>query len=153
MLQWTQRLRLNHSGWRQTIKHGTWVLVASVAGSSIVASECASSATAPTELTCLPPNIKLADIVSAKLVQTDPLVIEKVTVAQKLAELKADCKNGKLVDGAGNEIYLYMLTWCWGNPPPNYQQILQQQEAELETLRKQYTVIEMTCNPSGLPIS
>jgi hypothetical protein len=102
---------------------------------------------------CLPESVKPTDVVSTKLVQTDgATLVEKVTVEQKLTELKANCKNGKLVDGAGTEIYFYKLTGCWGNPPRNYQEILERQEAELAILRKQYAVIEMTCNPSGLPI-
>ena len=100
---------------------------------------------------CLPEYVKPTDVVSTRLVQTDGGTL-KITVEQKLAELKASCKNGKLVDGTGAEIYFYKLTGCWGNPPRNYQEILERQEAELAILRKQYTVIEMTCNPSGLPI-
>jgi len=102
---------------------------------------------------CLPEHVKPTDAVSTRLVQTDGgTLVEKITVEQKLAELKANCKNGKLVDGAGTEIYFYKLTGCWGNPPRNYQEILERQEAELAILRKQYMVIEMTCNPSGFPI-
>ena len=102
---------------------------------------------------CLPESVKPTDVVSTTLVQTDGrTLVEKITVEQKLTELKANCKNGKLIDVAGTEIYFYKLTGCWGNPPRNYQEILQRQEAELAILRKQYTVIEMTCNPSGLPI-
>ena len=102
---------------------------------------------------CLPESVKPTDVVSTTLVQTDGgTLVEKITVEQKLAELKANCNSGKLVDGAGTEIYFYKLTGCWGNPPRNYQEILKRQEAELAILRKQYTVIEMTCNPSGLPI-
>ena len=102
---------------------------------------------------CLPEYVKPTDVVSTRLVQTNSgTLFEKITVEQKLAELKANCKNGKLVDGAGTEIYFYKLTGCWGNPPRNYQEILERQEAELAILRKQYTVIEMTCNPSGFPI-
>ena len=71
---------------------------------------------------------------------------------QDMTELKANCKNGKLVDGAGTEIYFYNLTGCWGNPPRHYQEILKRQEAELAILRKRSMVIEMTCNPSGLSI-
>ena len=152
MLERSRGFRVNRE-WHRAISRLTLTLVATVAGSSFVASTCQSSATAPTELACLPPNVKPTDIVSATLVQTEPPVVQKVTVAQRLAELKADCKNGRLVDGAGNEVYFYMLTGCWGNPPANYQEILQQQAAELEKLRKQYTVIEMTCNPSGFPIA
>jgi hypothetical protein len=102
---------------------------------------------------CLPESVKPTDVVSTTLVQTDGrTLVEKITVEQKLTELKANCKNGKLVDGAGTEIYFYKLTGCWGNPPRNYQEILERQEAELAILRKQYMVIEMTCNPSGFPI-
>jgi len=102
---------------------------------------------------CLPEYVKPTDVVSTRLVQTDSgTLVEKVTVEQKLTELKADCKNGRLLDGAGTEIYFYKLTGCWGNAPHNYQEILERQQAELAILRKQYTVIEMTCNPSGLPI-
>jgi len=102
---------------------------------------------------CLPEYVKPTEVVSTRLVQTDGrTLVETITVEQKLAELKANCKNGKLVDGAGTEIYFYKLTGCWGNPPRNYQEILERQEAELARLRKQYMVIEMTCNPSGSPI-
>jgi hypothetical protein len=41
------------------------------------------------------------------------------------------------------------MTGCWGNPPENYQQILDEQARKLAQLKKRYTVIEMTCNPSG----
>ena len=102
------------NGWR--------LLVATATAISIGVSACGSSATAPTGEACLPKDIKPTDVVSTKLVQTENGdVVEKVTVEQKLIELKADCKNGKLVDGAGNEIYFYRLTGCWGNVPPNYQ--------------------------------
>jgi len=102
---------------------------------------------------CLPEYVKPTEVVSTRLVQTDGrTLVETITVEQKLAELKANCKNGKLVDGAGTEIYFYKLTGCWGNPPRNYQEIRERQEAELARLRKQYMVIEMTCNPSGFPI-
>jgi len=102
---------------------------------------------------CLPEFVKPTDIASTRLAQTHGgTLVEKITVEQKLTELKANCKNGKLVDGAGTEIYFYKLTGCWGNPPRNYHEILERQQAELAILRKQYTVIEMTCNPSGLPI-
>jgi len=104
---------------------------------------------------CLPPNIKPTDIVSAKLISFSPLNqynVKKVTVEQKLTEIKASCSaSGKLVDGTGREIYFYHLTGCWGNPPFNYQNILTKQRQELEQLRQHSTVIEMTCNPSGIP--
>jgi hypothetical protein len=76
-----------------------------------------------------------------------------ITVAEKLASLKARCKKGMLIDGHGRQIYFFQLAGCWGNPPDNYQEILENQNTELIRLRKRYTVIEMTCNPSGIQIS
>jgi hypothetical protein len=104
-------------------------------------------------LDCLPAGVKPDDVVSAVLMSTGPAgeVVKKVTVQEKLRELNAGCRDGKLVDGAGREIYFYRLIGCWGMPPPDYEEILQRQVEELEALRKQYTVIEMTCDPSGMP--
>lgn len=99
---------------------------------------------------CLPADIKLDDIVSAG---GYPGEIKKVTVKQKLNELKATCSNeNKLVDATGKQITFYHLTGCWGNAPIGYQEILQKQQEEINKLKEQYTVIEMTCNPSGIPI-
>ena len=100
---------------------------------------------------CLPSGIKLTDVVSAQLARPGKDV-KKITVGQKLAEMKAKCKRGKLVDRNGREIRFYRLKGCWGNPPMDYQEILQKQRDELEKLKKKYTVIEMTCNPDGVRI-
>jgi hypothetical protein len=100
---------------------------------------------------CLPKGIKPTDIVSSQLVGSTQ-TLKKTTVEQKLIELKASCEKGKLVDAAGREIRFYRLEGCWGNPPADYQEILQKQSEELEKLRKQYTVIEMTCNSDGVQI-
>jgi hypothetical protein len=98
---------------------------------------------------CLPSGIKSTDVVSAQSIKSE---IKKITVKEKLTELKARCKKGKLVDASGREIRFFKLTGCWGNPPVDYQEIMQRQNEELEKLRKRYTVIEMTCNPDGLLI-
>jgi hypothetical protein len=106
---------------------------------------------------CLPLEIKLSDIVDAPtagLGKNRPAASHGVTVEQKLNELKATCNSDKkLVDGNGKQIVFYHLTGCWGNPPEGYQDILQKQRDEISKLKEQYTVIEMTCNPSGIPIS
>ena len=99
---------------------------------------------------CLPKGIKGSDVVSVLAVKPSPgKAARVVTVKQKLAELKAHCKRGKLVDAAGREIYFFQLAGCWGNPPENYQEVLDEQARKITELKKRYTVIEMTCNPSG----
>lgn len=100
---------------------------------------------------CLPDGIKSEDVVSAPLGLPGKrrMGMKTVTVGDKLKQLGARCRRGKLVDAQGKEIRFYHLQGCWGNPPPDYLEILARQRRELETLKKRYTVIEMTCNPSG----
>jgi len=104
---------------------------------------------------CLPSGVKLDDVVSADIngySNGQPAGIHKVTVEQKLTELNAVCSNSKLVDSYGKEIFFYHLTGCWGNPPYDYLEIVEKQLDEINKLKEQYTVVEMTCNPSGIPI-
>jgi hypothetical protein len=100
---------------------------------------------------CLPEGTKLTGVVSATIANpgAGPASSKKTTVEQKLLELKARCKKGKLVDASGREILFYRLVGCWGNPPADYQEILARQQEEIEKLKKTHTVIEMTCNPEG----
>ena len=98
---------------------------------------------------CLPKGIERTDIVSVQPGKPGQRGGAKVTVEQKLREIKARCRKGKLVDASGKPIYFYRMQGCWGNPPADYREILNQQTSELEKLRKSYRVIEMTCNPSG----
>ncbi|HEV7550318.1 MAG TPA: hypothetical protein VGP65_01475 [Candidatus Angelobacter sp.] len=106
---------------------------------------------------CLPAGIKLSDVVEATMAGNangQPMKMRQVTVEQKLNDLKAACnREDKLVDGNGRQILFYHLIGCWGNPPPDYQELLQKQREEIERLKQQNTVIEMTCNPSGARIS
>jgi hypothetical protein len=104
---------------------------------------------------CLPRDIKPGDVVSAEMRRSakGPSEVRKITVEQKLKELKARCRRGKFVDSNGKQIYFYRIIGCWGNPPADYQELLKQQDTELENLRKRYHVVEMTCNPSGERIS
>ena len=93
---------------------------------------------------CLPVGIKLSNIVEA-------VNGRKITVEQKLRELNATCDRGsQLSDGKGRPIAFYHLQGCWGYPPPNYQEIMQKQQREIERLKQRHAVIEMTCNPSGI---
>ena len=106
---------------------------------------------------CLPSDVKLSDVVeveNAGYARGQSAGLHKVTVEQKLSELKATCNgDNKLIDGNGKKIIFYHLTGCWGNPPFDYQEILQRQRDEINRLRQQNTVIEITCNPSAAPIS
>jgi hypothetical protein len=69
-----------------------------------------------------------------------------VTVEQKLLELKARCRKGRLVDAKGREIRFFRQS-CWGNPPPDYLEIEARKNRELKQLQKRFTVLVFTCNP------
>jgi hypothetical protein len=98
-------------------------------------------------LACLPDDVKPDEVVSTQSVKSESGidVVKQITVRQKLLELKARCKKGKLVDRAGKEIRFYRLAGCWGNPPADYQEILAQQQRELDEMKKRYRVIEIEC--------
>ncbi|MFY9571180.1 MAG: hypothetical protein WAV20_07280, partial [Blastocatellia bacterium] len=100
---------------------------------------------------CLPSGIKLSNVVSARLTRSNATgaSVERVTVEEKLIQLKARCRKGRLVDLGGKQIRFYRLIGCWGNPPADYREMREHQRTELEKLKKRYTVIEMTCNPDG----
>jgi hypothetical protein len=93
------------------------------------------------QFTCLPKDVRGDEIVSY-----GPKGTQKVTVENKLTELKARCKKGKLVDAKGREIRFFRLS-CWGNPPPDYLEIQRRENKELTELRKRYTVIVFSCSP------
>jgi hypothetical protein len=90
---------------------------------------------------CLPKDVKIDELVSVK-----------VSVKKSLQKLKAKCSKGKLVDSKKREIRFYRLTGCWGNPPADYLEVMDNQRKELAELKKKYTVIEISCNTSGYPI-
>lgn len=101
---------------------------------------------------CLPTDVRTDSVVSI-VTTSSPKgdTFAKITVAQTLQKLKAKCYRGKLVDGGKRPIRFFNLQGCWGNPPEDYQQILDAQAKEIANLKKRYTVIEMTCNPDGTP--
>jgi len=133
-------------------------LFAQAAGESVTGQTFTNDGISQSSLAkCLPADIKLSDVVDATstgYANGIPVGLHKVTVEQTLNELKATCNSdNKLVDGNGKQIIFYHLTGCWGNPPYNYQDILQKQRDEIDKLKQRYIVIEMTCNPSGIPLS
>ncbi len=72
-------------------------------------------------------------------------MIKKVTVKDRLVELKARCRKGKLLDSRGKQIYFYRLIGCWGNPPVDYLEQVEQQRIKLRQLQRRYTVIQIPC--------
>jgi hypothetical protein len=96
---------------------------------------------------CLPDDVKPDEPVTTQTVKLSSggEAVKEVTVEEKLIEMKARCKKGKLVDPAGKEIRFYRLTGCWGNPPADYEEILARQQRELEEMKKHYRVVEIEC--------
>ena len=90
---------------------------------------------------CLPREVK-----SDQVVTFGRTAKEKVTVEQTLIQMKARCRNGKLVDAKNKEIRFFRVS-CWGHPPPDYLKIEERENQELEKLKRQYTVIVLHCNP------
>jgi hypothetical protein len=102
---------------------------------------------------CLPKEISLETVVSTKDMGFDKVTktqkMVQVKVLETLLELGGKCVSEKLVDKTGREIKFYNLQGCWGNPPADYLEILETQTKELAELKKKFTVVELTCNPSG----
>jgi len=92
-------------------------------------------------LGCLPKDVRADEAVSYGIKGKSILTVEK-----KLAEMKARCSRGKLVDASGREIRFFRVS-CWGNPPDDYQEIQKRENEELGKLKKRYTVIVFGCNP------
>jgi hypothetical protein len=90
---------------------------------------------------CLPKDLKGTTLVS-----------KDKTVKQTLKTMKAKCSKGKLVDAKNREIRFYNLQGCWGNPPQDYLEIVENQQKELADLKKKYRVIEISCNTGDFNI-
>lgn len=91
--------------------------------------------------TCLSKDVRADEVVSSGRGEK-----QNLTVGKKLAEIKARCRRGKLVDAKNREIRFFR-TACWGNPPEDYQEIRQHESDELAKLKKRYTVIVFGCDP------
>jgi hypothetical protein len=102
-------------------------------------------------LNCLPSGIKAGTIVSANMMANNQ--VKQITVKQTLQTLGASCKGKRLVDRPGREIRFFQQVGCTGAPPPP--DLVKQWEierAKLTQLKKRYTVIELTCNATGIPL-
>jgi len=76
---------------------------------------------------CLPKGIQPTDVVNYRGPKPFIQKGKAITIEETLVRLKVRCKKGRLVDGFGKQIYFFRLQGCWGNPPDNYQEILEQQ--------------------------
>jgi hypothetical protein len=93
-----------------------------------------------TKFDCLPNDVGLNDVVTyAKTAKGN------VTVQKTLIGMKAQCRNGKLVNAKRREIRFFRPS-CWGNPPADYQEIRQRENAELQKLKRTYAVIVFGCD-------
>ena len=100
--------------------------------------------TAQARINCLPEGFQMTDVVSYGVNRGGE--DKHITIEQKLSELKARCRRGKLVDGKGREIRFFRPA-CFGNPPADYEEIRQRESAELARLQKNYNVIILECDP------
>jgi hypothetical protein len=98
---------------------------------------------------CLPADVDAAEVISVEPASAGRAAKE-ITVSTRLNQIGARCRAKRLVDAKGKQIHFYRLTGCWGNPPVDYLEILDNQQKELAQLRRRYRVIEITCNPSGI---
>ena len=108
------------------------------------ASICAIASSHAAGQSCLPADVKPTEIVAPDSDHPDRATKRK-TVRDRLTELKARCRKGKLVDSRGKEIYFVRLIGCWGNPPEDYEEQLAQERAKVRELQKKYTVIQIPC--------
>ena len=89
---------------------------------------------------CLPRDVHGDEVLSPGLKGAPGL-----TVNQKLIELRARCRKGKLVDRKAREIRFFRPS-CWGNPPLDYLEIKAREDLELKKLRRRFTVIVFGCD-------
>jgi hypothetical protein len=97
---------------------------------------------------CLP-----HDIMGDTVVGIDPKTDKPTTADAALKKIRARCSRGSLVDRKGRKIKFFQLQGCWGNPPADYLDVLEQQRIALEKLKKKYTVIEIPCSTDPRSIS
>jgi hypothetical protein len=122
------------------------LLGAAVAGGRAPENESALPSDEPTasqksKFDCLPNDVRLDDVVSHSKTTKGNVTVEKT-----LIQMKAQCRNRKLVDAKRREIRFFRLS-CWGNPPADYLEIQQRENSELQKLKRTYSVIVFTCDP------
>lgn len=122
--------------------HGQWGKEFPPAGN--IRQTDSSEAAAPkpgARFDCLPKDVQLNDVVTYVGTEKDNITLEKT-----LVQMKARCRDGKLVDVRRREIRFFRPS-CWGNPPSDYLEIRQRENQELVRLKKRYPVIVFGCSP------
>jgi hypothetical protein len=134
--------------WKLLLSCFIWLLLgAAVAGSGrALEYEAATEPTRPNSsqkpgFDCLPNDVRLNDVVTS-----GKTAKRNVTVEKTLIQMKARCRNSKLVDAKRREIRFFRPS-CWGNPPADYLEIQQRENSELQKLKRTYAVIVFGCNP------
>jgi hypothetical protein len=123
------------------------LFAAAVAGSGRASEyEVGNAPTQPTSgqksrFDCLPEDVHLNEVVTQGKTAKATVTVEKT-----LIQMKAQCRNRRLVDAKRREIRFFRPS-CWGNPPPDYLEIKQRENAELQKLKRTYAVIAFGCNP------
>ena len=133
--------------WKLLLSCLVWLLL----GAAIAAGGRApkhEAATAPTEpnstqkskFDCLPKDVQLNDVVTYSKSTKGNVTVEKT-----LIQMKAQCRNRKLVNAKRREIRFFRPS-CWGNPPADYQDIQQRENSELQKLKRTFAVIVFACD-------
>ena len=134
--------------WKLLLSCLVWLLL----GAAIAAGGRApehEAATAPTEpnsnqkskFDCLPKDVQLNDVVTYSKSTKGNVTVEKT-----LIQMKAQCRNRKLVNAKRREIRFFRPS-CWGNPPADYLEIQQRENSALQKLKRTYAVIVFACDP------
>jgi hypothetical protein len=91
---------------------------------------CTMASSRAAAQSCLPSDIKPSEIVVSDSNKTDR-ASKPETVRDRLTQLKARCRQGKLTDSRGKQIYFLRLIGCWGNPPADYEEQIEEQRTKL----------------------
>src|SRR5262245_11212134 len=147
-------MRRQSVGWKLLLSGFAWLLFGAVVAGSERAPEY-DAAIAPAQpnssqaqhfmhrskFGCLPKDVQLKEVVTSAGAKKGNATVEKT-----LIQMKAQCRKDKLVDAKRREIRFFRPS-CWGNPPADYLEIQQRENAELQKLKAKYTVIVFGCNP------
>jgi len=141
-------MRRQSISWKLLLTCFVWLLLgAALAGSGRALKYEAAMATPQpnsshkSRFECLPKDVHLDDVVTYRKTTKGNVTVEKT-----LIQMKAQCRNHKLVDAKRREIRFFRPS-CWGNPPADYLDIQQRENSALQKLKRTYAVIVFACDP------